>query len=651
MTGKIQLTISALCGVALLLMSCASKDTAKTIAHTINVEHVLKDDNVTVKPAKREHPKDIISPELPMRYPQQFRNLPRIKQPIRVEQDNNDKYVILNFEGADLNTVISVFAEELDINYVLDPQVSGTVTVQSSKRFPQSALFQVFQTILDTHGLTAVRDGGIYKIVPVEIARQQPLSVESGKDIKYKLDSSFMTQIIPLEHVKASETLDVVTSLMPPGSDLIVYEPANILILTALPSSLAKFMKIIHAIDIPYPQYESSQTFVYYVENGEAEKLAGILSTIYATDSSSGKKVESRKPVDLKKITQKKVRKKAAQTLTHKVIQGQERVESEILIVPYSDINALVIDASPQDYFSILDTLRKLDIPTKQVLIEVLIADIGLTDRMEYGIEWLVKTSGKDAVLAGFPSGQQPGIISSGFDPVTREFVDLTVSPSLGSAFAAIIRPEKYAALLRAFEGIGKINILASPQIIAVDGKEAKIEIGDDIPITTGFQQQALSTSGDGTIAVVPAAKIEYRTTGIILNVLPRISGKNMVSLRISQEISDRGEDVVIAGITAPSFSKRKAETTGLIKSGHTLIIGGLINERKSNSRDGIPLLSNIPILGSLFSTTSIEFTKNELVILVTPHVISSVNEADAITQEFQNKVKIISQRMNENIF
>jgi general secretion pathway protein D len=651
MTGKILLKISALCGVVLLLTSCASKDVVKGIEHTIRVEHMLKDDNVSVKPAEREPIKNIILPELPTLYPQQLRNFSNLKKPIRVEQDKDEKYAILNFHGADINTVISAFAEELNINYVLDPKVSGTVTVQTSKRFPQSSLFQVFQTILDAHGLTAVRDGGIYKIVPIEIARQQPLSVESGREIEYKLDSSFMTQIIPLEYVKASEILDVVTGLMPPGSDLIVYEPANILILTALPSSLAKFMKIINAIDIPYPQYVSSQTFIYYVENREAEKLAGILSTIYATDSPSGKKVESRKPVELKKITQKKVRKKAAQTMTQKVIQGHESAKSEILIIPYSDINALVIDASTQDYLSILETLRKLDIPTKQVLIEVLVVDIGLTDNMEYGIEWLVKTSGKDSVLGGFPSGQQPGIISSGFDSEAGEFVDLFVSPSLGSAFAAIIRPEKYAALLRAFEGIGKINIIASPQILAVDGKEAKIEIGDDVPVTTGFQQQALSTSGDGTIAVVPAAQIEYRTTGTVLNVLPRISDKNMVSLQISQEISERGEDVVIAGITAPSFSKRKAETTGLIKSGHTLIIGGLINERKSESKEGIPLLSNMPIFGSLFRTTSKEFTKDELVILVTPHVISSVNEADAITQEFQNKVKIVSQRMNGNIY
>ena len=181
-----------------------------------------------------------------------------------------------------------------------------------------------------------------------------------------------------------------------------------------------------------------------------------------------------------------------------------------------------------------------------------------------------------------------------------------------------------------------------------MDNKEAKIEIGDEIPIATGFQQQPSTSTTTGTTSFVAAGQIQYRTTGILLTVTPHISEKNMVKLKISQEISSRGVDISLAGITSPSFTKRKAETIGAVLSGHTLIIGGLISEQQNKSKEGIPFLSRLPLIGPLFGVTTDEVKKTELVIMVTPHVISSPEEADSITKEFQNKVKTIKQRLEK---
>ena len=281
------------------------------------------------------------------------------------------------------------------------------------------------------------------------------------------------------------------------------------------------------------------------------------------------------------------------------------------------------------------------------MLIEVLIAEVSLTDTTKFGIEWMLRGAlsieGKHhPLVTGFTSEAQPGTIAPSIDSTTGLVTKILTTPAAGTAFAAIIKPDKFGAVLNAFAGLGKLNVLSSPHILAMDNKEAKIEIGDEIPIATGFQQQPSTSTTTGTTSFVAAGQIQYRTTGIILTVTPHISEKNMVKLKLTQEISSRGVDISLAGITSPSFTKRKAETIGAVLSGHTLIIGGLISEQQNKSKEGLPFLSQLPLIGPLFGVTTDEVKKTELVVMVTPHVISSPDEADSITQEFQNKVKTI---------
>ncbi len=568
------------------------------------------------------------------------------QEPVIVEEGADGKYVVLNFDGADIETVISTMGEMLNLNYVLAPGVKGKVTIQSYKKFPMRDLLQIFQTILEVNGLTAVRDGEIYRIVPVDSAKQQPLQVQSGRDVELlQMDSGFITQLIPLEYVKASDIVNITRNLMPRGADLVVYEPSNMLIVTAPPYALLKFMKIVEALDIPSIERESVRTFVYYVENGEAKKLADILKTLYAGKKAARRRTPAVPPVTMLLRRKQSLKRKTKVTATTvKSIPGE--VEGDIVITPYEDINALIIKSTPKSYLTMLEVLRKLDIPAKQVLIEVLIAEVSLTDRTQFGIEWMLKSlSNKhDTVMSGFTSESQPGSVSPNIDSGTGKVTNIITSPSVGTAFAAIIRPERYGVLLNAFASLGKLNVLASPHILAMDNKEARIEIGEEIPIATGFQQQPATS----TTTVVAAGQIQYRTTGIILTVTPNISEKKMVKLKINQEISNRGVDVSLAGITSPSFTTRKAETVGVVKSGRTLIIGGLISEQSSNSREGIPLLSRIPLIGYLFGVRTKETKKTELLVMVTPYVVSSMEEVDAITRKFRNRVKTIRKRLEE---
>lgn len=621
------------CLVAMFLMvSCATKEMAK------------------IKPAvipKTPQPAQEVARGVPEPPPKSVQQPKRAE--IRVEEGEQEKFMVLNFVNADIDAVISAVAGMLNLNYVLSPQVKGKVTIQSFRRFPVKDLFSVFQTLLDMNGLAIVRDGGVCRIVPVEAARQQPTDVVTGRDVTINLNSGFVTQVIPLEYVKARDIVDTVRNLMPRGVDMTVYEPSNLLIVSAPSSALQKFIKLLDALDIPSTDRQSSKTFVYYVENSDAKKLAETLKNLYSL-----KREEGSRPVSLPTSpgappSLGQPGQGGASTVTVGAVSGE--LEGEVIITTFEDINALVIKGSPRSYLVLLETLKKLDIPTKQVVIEVLIMEVSLTDATQFGVEWLLKGTRKGAdVLGGVTSSALPGTVSASIDSDTGRVLDIITTPPTGSdvstAFAAVIYPERYGLLINAFSSMGKVNVLASPHILATDNKEARIEIGEEIPIATGYT--TTTTTSTTSAGLVSAGQIQYRQTGVILTVTPHISEKNMVKLKISQEISSRGADVSLAGITSPSFTKRKAETMGAVQSGSTLLIGGLIQEQKNSSREGIPLLYKIPLLGYLFGATTDETRKSELLLMVTPHVINSAEEADAYAREFENKVKSIKKRLEE---
>ncbi len=556
--------------------------------------------------------------------------------PVVVEKAADERYVILNFDDADIRTVIETMGDLLDINYILAPGITGKVTIQSYKKFPVKDLFSIFQSILEMNGLTAVRQKDFYFIMTVEAAKTFPLDVEKGKEVKMRLDSGFITQIIPLEFVKASDAANLLRGLMPRGTDLVVYEPTNLLIVTARPTGLLKFMKILEAIDIAPSERENIRTFVYYVENGEAKNLASILKEIYAQQKGT---TRTTTPTTAQRRTIRRTQTSSTPPVPKPavptIVGGTAgEVEGEVTISSYEDINALIIKASPASYLAMLETIKKLDIPPKQVLIEVLIAQITLDDSKDMGLEWLLKSEESDGVTA-----------IGGNTPNTLDIDKAATGAVSTTPFAYVIDPGKYVGLINLFASHGKANILASPHILALDNKEAKIEVGDEIPIATGVNSTAAADGG--VSSTVSTGQIQYRTTGTLLTVTPHISDKDKVTLKINQEFSSMGSSTMIAGQEYPSFRTRKAQTTGIVDNGHTLIIGGLIREDEAVSQSGIPFLSRIPIIGFLFGSRNTAKSKTELVIMVTPHVVRDAEEADALTHRFKEKVHLIKSRLS----
>ena len=546
-----------------------------------------------------------------------------------VESVNEEDYIILNFENTDIKTIAATFGELLGINYILTPGVTGNVTIQSYSRFPTKNLFHVFQSILEVNGLTAVKDGDFYRIVPIDTAKTMPMEVMGGKEKEYSLDSSFVTQLIPLKNIKASEASSILTQLMPRGTNMIVYDPANLLIVTSLPSTLKKFMKIIDAVDVGSMDGGSVRTFVYHVENGEAKKLESILKTVYLSKSptSAALPEPSSRPG---------VPGKPAPTGFSTDGGGSLPGDlGDITVSAYEDINALLIKCSPRSYIALLQVLKKIDVPPRQVLIEVMIAEVRLSDETSYGIEWGYKLS------SGNFFGMNPSrfIDDSGniIGPGQVKFGDSEVG-KFAAVSSGTVDTDSYVNLFTALAQENDLNVLASPNILAMDNKEAEIKIGAEVPTATSTTQ---STEG-----ITTSSQIQYKTVGTILTVTPHITEKGNVSMKIVVESSDLGTSTKIGTGDYPSFVTRKATTNALVKDEHTLFLGGIISDRKSKSKSGIPFLSKIPILGYLFGGQTWSDEKTELFVMVTPHVVNNPEEADTITSKFNDRVKVIKEKI-----
>lgn len=626
-------------------------------------------------------PAEPVAVPLPVEQPQ----LPVVEPPVEIKEEKkkiektaaekkqDEQFVMLNFENADIETVVSTIADMLKINYILAPGVSGKITIQSHNKIAVSELFSTFQTVLEFNGFTAVKEGSFYRIIPIDTAKQQAVPIQMGKQSTPPRDASFVTQEIPLEYVKAGDVANLVRNLMPKGTDIIIYEPSNMLIITALPSGIMKLLKILEAIDIPSTERDSVKTFIYHVENGEAKKLAEVLKNLYGKKSGSTTPTPApARPAQSAPAPQRSrtagVAAPAAPGATGATIQADilsAELEGDVLIEAYDDINALIIKASPRAYLTLLATIKRIDIQPQQVLIEVLVAEISLNDETKLGLEWLIKGNVSASnrkgeridgtVIGGFTSGQLG--YSSATTTTTTKLPDgssttvdtpvgFTFKPGDGffpAAYANIFNPDKFNMIINAAASTGNVNVLASPHILALDNKEAKIEIADEVPVATSITDAtAGSTSGTST------SQVQYKSAGTILTVTPHINEKKQVTLKITQEVSELGDPVQVGSGKFQGFKTRKANTHAVVQDGHTLVIGGILTERKEQSRSGIPLLSKIPILGYLFGTTTDSVRKKELILMITPHVISNHDEADALTEEYKGRVKELRKQIEK---
>ena len=288
--------------------------------------------------------------------------------------------------------------------------------------------------------------------------------------------------------------------------------------------------------------------------------------------------------------------------------------EPPLKIVADETKNSLLIMANDRDYQRVLRVIQGLDVVASQVLIEAVIAEVTLNDKLQYGVQWQL-------AKGGTPTASFSNAVTGG---VAAAF----------PGFNYAVNAANIAATLSALNSLTHVNVISTPSLMVLDNKTARLQIGDQVPITT---QTATSTVTANTAIV---NSITMQDTGVILSVTPRINESGRVQLEIEQEVSAVVKTTT-SGIDSPTIQQRRVKTTVVVNDGEVLALGGMIQEQASKTSKQIPILGDIPGLGVAFSNRNNDVQKTELVILITPRVVRDGTESRLVTEEYRRKMNV----------
>ncbi|MGB5614901.1 MAG: type II secretion system secretin GspD [Sedimenticolaceae bacterium] len=423
----------------------------------------------------------------------------------------------------------------------------------------------------------------------------------------------------------------------------IVVERLNgLLVVTPSAEYLARVRSWIRRLDRDTGD-ASPRLFIYRVQNGKATDLAAVLSQLF--NPPAGTQIpDAELAPDLTPVTigQSTIENTPRSTLDE---EGQRPKPPQNKPAPAADLsqgldisqtdqvqviadepnNALLILARGSEYRQILPALRQLDVSPMQVLIEVTIAEVTLSDNLSFGVEWFFKNSvGSKTGIGTLDLG------AAGIGAITPGF---SYAITGGGGVVNFV--------LNTLATESNLSIISSPTLLVLNNQEATINVGQEIPVAS---QQQQSTIGDSNII----NSIEYRDTGVILKIKPRVNAGGLVTMDVDQEISVVPTTNNADPLT-PRIKKRKITSTVAVNSGNTIILGGLIQDNRDLSESGIPFAHKIPIIGALFGTKADNQERTELIVLITPRAISDNAAALQVTEDFRRRLqKLIPSKSEE---
>jgi general secretion pathway protein D len=547
--------------------------------------------------------------------------------------------------------------------------------------------------VLQGNGAALVWDDGMFRIVPIAEAETITGAPAVGRFSSGRA-TGFGTQVVPLQHVSAGEMQKILQPFVPEGATLRVDTARNVMILTGpryridellatirtfdvdwlagmsfamfelqyadavtlveeleviigqestsplrgivklvpierlnsvlvithMPAHVGEVQRLLEQLDQGVEGSAGRRLFVYELENGKAENIAESLRVIFVTGGSGRggtqtADLQGRNPFhsadDLTSLPpdpQTRGRAEAAPQTTGLSADGSGNVK----IISDPDNNAILVLASQEDYRTIEAAIRRLDVAPRQVLIEATIAEVTLSNSLDYGVRWFLEKSdyelGFNAPVPGSATGS-------------------------GLAFAFFDADSDLSAFFDVLANESGVRFLSTPQVMVLDNQTANIRVGDQIPVTTRSSQS--TTNPDAPIVT----EVQFRDTGTLLSVTPRINAGGQVTLEISQEVSLPGTEPAVGGGGNVSIAQRTINSSVIVQSGQTVVLGGLILETKNEGKSGIPVLMNIPLVGTLFSSNSEDVFRTELIVTVKPRVIENPRAMQRVTQELRDRM------------
>lgn len=607
--------------------------------------------------------------------------------PKRNASSFKNREISINFNNVDIQVFIRFISELTGKNFVIDQRVRGKVTIISPGRISVKEAFKVFESVLEVHGYTSIRAGEIYKIVPSPDARTKSIEIKLKEEAGSPEDK-IVTQLISLRYANPVEVKRLFAPLISKSSAILAYPATNILIVTDVYSNIKRLLKILKVIDVPGIGREISVIPLYFAE---ATKLVKLIDTFFKAPrkqpkATAGREVklfaedrtntiivlasenDTLKIKKLIKLLDKETPRKKEKIHVYylenaiaeelaKVLQVLQTKESDsnkgrplksrrsseisdrMIITSDKATNSLIIRADKDTYMVLEEIIKKLDIPRSMVYIEVLIMEVNIDKEFEVGTEWNFFSGNlkKDGTFKGFGGGSggrgftkipqidpKTGLPKGSFPPGFSLGIFQTIR--IGN----LIFPN-LAAVVHAFKNDKDVTIISTPQILTMDNEEATIIVGETRPFQT-----STTITNDRELQ-----NFEYRDVGVTLKITPHITKNRMVRLKIFQEIQ-KLDELSKTGIITPTTLKRSIETTVIVKDKNTVVIGGLIDVAISNVNRKVPCLGDIPLAGWLFKSLSETRERTNLFVFLTPHVISSPEEADAIYNRKKDQAPVI---------
>lgn len=606
--------------------------------------------------------------------------LPPARPPIRLDGDA----VMLNFEQAPLNEVIhTILGDTLGLDYVIENQVPGEITLRTRSPIPRDQLLPILESLLRNNNVLMIRgpndrffisaSGNIRSTVP---------SYASAPG------AGFSNVIVPLQYISATEMAEILKPVARDDAFVRVDTGRNLLILAGTQLQLQGWLDIVSTFDVDQLAGKSVGIFplanstveelfaelehilatspdlgikgisgmvrimpverlnsimvvsprahyiatvqawieeldsiedpasepilqVYPVRNGNAGQLASLLSTIYGGSGGASGTSGGVAP-GMTQATSGGGADGSNQRRDVSSGGGTFDLGDDVRVVSDDYNNTLLVYATPYEYQKIERILNKLDVVATQVLIEASIVEVTLRDDLEYGLEWAF-----DNNLGGGDSGR--GLLDLGGGLQPQAGFSYTITNSAGAV----------KAVLNALAEDSLINVISTPSVMVLDNHTASIHVGDQQPI----QSQSTVTNGGNV-----QNSITYKDTGVKLTVTPSVNDGGLVTLDIEQSVTDVGP--VDAATRQRSFLERNVSSRVAIRSGESVVLGGLIRDNETEGQSGVPVLKDIPLVGSLFSTTTMASTRTELLIFITPRVMESDQDLRDLNLEMRSRMR-----------
>jgi general secretion pathway protein D len=589
----------------------------------------------------------------------------------------------------------SVLGDTLGLNYVVDPRVSGQVTLQTSTPLSQAALVEVFEAALTVNNAVIVRQNGVHRVVPASEAFSSTPVLDSASS---KLNGpGIRVQVLELKYISAVEMKSILEPISRPGSVLKTDESRNLIVVAGTGSDLMAMRNAVNIFDVDW--MKGMSVALHPLKASQPNAVAKELSSIFSSGNGTGTKiirfipndrlnsvlVITSRPAYLERAAawiskldrlaatseqrlfvyniQNRPVKELAQVF-QSILNGRDQIgkngsasnqiapdlieatisNSQDAGDPQGFAEAENVNASATSYDSANSrsaTSVVADVENNALLIsttareyeklEPLLRQLDVVPTQVMIEAVIAEVALNDELRFGLRWFFENGNFSVGFSDLASGATGASY-PALAWSYAT----NDLRVTLNALSSITDVNVVSAPTLMALNNQKAVLQIGDQVPIVT---RQAQDTTGVNTPVI---NSVEMKDTGIILTVVPRINTSGKVMLDIQQEVSDVVK-TTSSGIDSPTIQQRKVSTRVVVDDNESLALGGLIKQRNELVRTQVPVLGNIPILGNAFKNKTDQIQKTELIIFIRPRIVRDANEARSVTEEFRQQLNLKS--------